>query len=68
MISIFYRYKSGLFPPDEIKFEDLSRMDPETLNTKCNTIIGKGTYNPKNWKKRPFLSSVFGVVGKTVCI
>lgn len=60
-----YRYQSGFTPPGDIKFEDLSKMDPETANQSefnskiLNHFNPKGTLSGGKLKKRANILNIF---------
>lgn len=65
-ILFFSRYQSGFAPPGDIKFEDLSKLDPETATHSqfsskvMNRMTLKETLSVHKLKKRPGIFSMFG--------
>lgn len=72
----YFRYQSGYLPPGDIDFEDLSKMDPEPVNTSritnrvMNSMTLKATISAHKLKKRPGIFSMFtsNKVRKLICL
>ncbi|XP_020815942.1 formin-binding protein 1-like isoform X6 [Drosophila serrata] len=63
---VIERYQSGFTPPRDIPFEDLSKLDPDTVqeshysNSISNHLTIKGTMGANKLKKRVGIFNIFG--------
>ncbi|XP_033242614.1 formin-binding protein 1-like isoform X16 [Drosophila miranda] len=62
---VIERYQSGFAPPTDIPFEDLSKLDPDTLqdhynNSMSNHLTMRGTMSANKIKKRVGIFNIFG--------
>ncbi|XP_034121039.1 formin-binding protein 1-like isoform X8 [Drosophila guanche] len=62
---VIERYQSGFTPPTDIPFEDLSKLDPDSLqdhysNSMSNHLTMRGTMSANKIKKRVGIFNIFG--------
>ncbi|EDW35219.1 GL15723, partial [Drosophila persimilis] len=62
---VIERYQSGFAPPTDIPFEDLSKLDPDSLqdhynNSMSNHLTMRGTMSANKIKKRVGIFNIFG--------
>ncbi|XP_063701879.1 formin-binding protein 1-like isoform X2 [Culicoides brevitarsis] len=66
-IKVIERYQSGFMPPNDVPFEDLSKMDTNSQHssnavggTNVNHMTSKGTVTANKLKKRVGIFGIFG--------